>query len=104
MAGAIQINASGGNLAHVELYNNDKSGNYLYPYSLSTAGSAVTQFTIEYYQGQNATINGVYGTDFAPLLIRRPQLAGLFGGFYFASRRGTRMRDSPGAVGGGTPH
>ena len=100
MAGAIQINASGGNLAHVELYNNDKSGNYLYPYSLSTAGSAVTQFTIEYYQGQKATINGVYGTDFAALLIGGPQLAGLFGGFYSASCVGTHIGQSPGAAGG----
>src|SRR5260370_38283726 len=89
MAGAIQINASGGNLAHVELYNNDKSGNYLYPYSLSTAGAAVTQFTIEYYQGRKAPINGVTATDLPALLISGPNPAGLCGRFYFSMFVGT---------------
>ena len=94
------MGASGGNLGHVELYNNDKSGNFLYPYAINCAASSISQFTIENYQGQKATTIGATPFDYGPLILGGPLLAGVIGGFYSASCMGNHIGQGAAPQGG----
>src|SRR5260370_29583518 len=99
MGGFMSISASGGNLGHIELFNNDKTGQFLYPYAVSTSADTLTQMLLEVYQGQKATTLGAFGTDFAALLTAGPQLSGILGTFYTSSCVGAHIGQAPGITG-----
>ncbi len=98
MGGVLQVAASGGNLGHVELFNNSAQGLYLYVWGLNAAASVTTQFTLEGYSGQKGTLVDSLST--APLLIGGPLLPGIIKGFYSAACVGQHFGQASASLGG----
>jgi hypothetical protein len=100
MSGELTVNASVGNLSHVELYNDSTSGSWLYVYRIGLATQNQVPVLLENYQGKKATTPGVYLTDFGPVIPGGPQLAGAFGAFYSVACVGVHQLVLPGPAGG----
>jgi hypothetical protein len=100
MGGALLLGGSAGQLGHNEVYNDSSSGSYLYIYSVTPAAGTISQFTIEWYKGQKATVVGAFPFDYGPLVVGGPQLSGIFGAFYSPSCVGNHIGQAASPSGG----